>query len=32
LVDSFFDSVNYVGAVQNGGNNWTLGWTVWLND
>ncbi|MEQ9444330.1 MAG: hypothetical protein RJS98_02095, partial [Rhodospirillaceae bacterium] len=32
LVDSFFDSVGFVGAVQSGGSNWTSGWTVWLND
>jgi len=31
-LDSFFDDVNYVGAVQAGdGNDWTFGWTVTLD-
>lgn len=31
-VDSFFDSVSHSGAVESEANNWTAGWTVWLND
>ncbi|MFC3052769.1 hypothetical protein [Kordiimonas pumila] len=30
-VNSFFDATTYVGAVQNAANDWTAGWTVWLN-
>ncbi len=30
-LDSFFDVTSYVGAVENAVNDWTLGWTVWLN-
>jgi hypothetical protein len=30
-VDSFFDAVNFVGAVSEG-NNWTAGWAVGLDD
>lgn len=30
--DSFFDATNFVGAVQGSANNWTVGWTVWLNN
>lgn len=30
-LDSFFDATTYVGAVENAANDWTLGWTVWLN-
>ena len=25
--DAFFDTTNYVGAVQNAANDWTRGWT-----
>ncbi|GHF17254.1 hypothetical protein GCM10017044_09530 [Kordiimonas sediminis] len=31
-VNSFFDSVNYIGAVKNSAGNWLQGWTVWIND
>ena len=30
-VDSFFDNVDFIGAVK-AGNDWTAGWTVGLND
>ena len=30
--DTFFDATNYVGAVRDSGTNWTIGWTVWLNN
>ncbi len=30
-VSSFFDAVTFIGAVEENQNNWTLGWTVWLN-
>lgn len=30
--DTFFDATNYIGAVRDGGSNWTVGWTVWLNN
>jgi len=30
-IDSFFDSVDYIGAVPNEANDWTQGWTVGLN-
>lgn len=28
---SFFQNVSYIGAVQSVGNNWTLGWTEFVN-
>ncbi|CAA9484794.1 MAG: hypothetical protein AVDCRST_MAG39-261 [uncultured Sphingomonadaceae bacterium] len=30
-LSSFFSTVNYIGAVQSPSNNWTLGWTEFLN-
>ncbi|MBO6506166.1 MAG: hypothetical protein JJ850_06130 [Kordiimonadaceae bacterium] len=30
-IDSFFDAVTAVGAVPDANNDWTLGWTVWLD-
>lgn len=30
-LDSFFDVVTAVGAVPDANNDWTLGWTVWLD-
>ncbi len=30
-IDSFFDAVTAIGAVPDAANDWTLGWTVWLN-
>ena len=30
--DTFFDATNFIGAVRDGGTNWTVGWTVWLNN
>jgi hypothetical protein len=31
-VDSFFDSVDYIGAVPSAAGDWTDNWTVWLQD
>ena len=30
-LDPFFDSTDYIGGVKDAVNNWTSGWTVWLN-
>jgi len=30
-IDSFFDSVDYIGAIPDDANDWTQGWTVGLN-
>jgi len=31
-VNSFFETVDYIGAVKDANNNWLSGWTVWIND
>lgn len=31
-IDSDFVDTDYIGAVEQGGTNWTTGWTVFLND
>ena len=31
-IDPFFDATTHVGGVESEANNWTEGWTVWLND
>lgn len=30
-IDSFFEATSFIGAVENAANDWTLGWTVWLD-
>lgn len=30
-IDPFFDDVDFIGAVESAEENWTTGWTIWLN-